>query len=70
MIERKVGRDRLQPTTGCGASAQLIKVLVGLKKNLLRNIFGLRSVTGNAGRRAEDHILVIAHERGEVVLGD
>jgi len=70
MIEREVGRDGLQPAAGGRAGRQHVEVLVGFQEDLLGNILRLRVVAGEARGRGEDHILVVAHERGEVDRGD
>lgn len=45
-------------------------MLIRFQKDFLRDILSLRLVANEANRGGEDHILIIAHKRGEVDRGD
>lgn len=44
----------------------MVVVFVGLEEDLLRNILGLRGIAGDPRGGRENHVLVIAHEGGEI----
>ena len=70
MVEGEVGRNGLQPAAGGRAGRQHLEMLVGLQEHLLRDVLRLRVVAGDPRGGGEDHVLVVAHERGEVDRAD
>ena len=69
VVERQVGGDGFQPAARGCTGAQLMEMLVGAQKHLLREVFGLGVVAREARSGRKDHVLIGAHEGQEFGRG-
>ena len=67
MIQTQVGGYRLEPSASGWAVLQLLETLVSFQKRLLGDVFGFGLINDQAHSGAEYHVLVILHERLELL---
>ena len=67
MIQTEIGGDGLEPAAHGRAALQLAETLICAQEHFLGHVFGFRLIGEQTHGRAKYHVLVIPHERLELL---
>ena len=67
MIQTEIGGDGLEPAAHGRAALQLAEPFIRAQKHFLGHVFGFRLIGEQTHGRAKYHVLVIPHERLELL---